>query len=144
MAERVVLAELAEAGLTGRATVESAGTGDWHLGEEMDARATAELSRHGYDPGSGHESRQIQRHWLERYDLLLAMDQANLAGLRQLAGGDPGLWPRMQLMRSFDPSAPPDAEVPDPYYGSPADYAEVFDLVEAAAKGLVSQLAAEL
>jgi protein-tyrosine phosphatase len=47
-------------------------------------------------------------------------------------------------MRSFDPAAPGGAEVPDPYDGSPADYVEVFDLVEAAAKELASRLAAEL
>ena len=143
MAERVLAGELDKAGLTGKVTVDSAGTGDWHLGEAMDSRARAELSRRGYD-GSGHESRQIQQHWLARYDLLLAMDQGNLASLRQLANGDPALASRIQLMRSFDPAAADGAEVPDPYDGSPADYAEVFDLVEAAAKGLASQLAAEL
>jgi protein-tyrosine phosphatase len=143
MAERVLAAELDKVGLTGRVTVDSAGTGDWHLGEAMDSRARTELSRRGYD-GSGHEARQIQQHWLARYDLLLAMDQANLANLRKLAGGDPTLASRIRLMRSFDPAAAGGAEVPDPYYGSPADYAEVFDLVEAAAKGLASQLAAEL
>ena len=142
MAERVLRAELDRAGLAGKATVDSAGTGDWHLGEEMDSRARAELSRHGYD-GSGHEARQVQQDWLARYDLILAMDRANLANLRQLAGGDLGLANRIRLMRSFDPSAPGGAEVPDPYDGSSADYAEVFDLVEAAVKGLVSQLAAE-
>jgi protein-tyrosine phosphatase len=143
MAERVLRSELERTHLIGRVTVDSAGTGDWHLGEAMDSRARAELSRRGYD-GSGHVARQIQPGWLDRYDLLLAMDWANLANLRQLANGDPALGPRIQLMRSFDPAAPPAAEVPDPYDGSPADYAEAFDFVEAAVKGLVGQLAAEL
>jgi protein-tyrosine phosphatase len=87
MAERVLRAELDRAGLGGRVMVDSAGTGDWHLGEEMDSRARAELSRRGYD-GSGHEARQIQQDWLARYDLMLAMDRANLANLRQFAAGD--------------------------------------------------------
>jgi protein-tyrosine phosphatase len=143
MAERVLIAELDRAGLTGKVVVDSAGTGDWHLGEAMDSRARAELSRRGY-AGSGHEARQIEQHWLGRYDLLLAMDLANLANLRQLANGDAGLSGRIQLMRAFDPAAPDGAEVPDPYYGSPADYAEAFELIEAAAKGLTVQLAAEL
>jgi protein-tyrosine phosphatase len=72
------------------------------------------------------------------------MDRTNLADLRRLAAGDPDLADRIQLMRSFDPAAPRDAEVPDPYYGSSEDYAEVFELAEAAAKGLAAQLAAEL
>jgi protein-tyrosine phosphatase len=142
MAERVLISELDQAGLTGRVVVDSAGTGDWHLGEAMDARARAELGRRGYD-GSGHEARQIQQHWLERYDLLLAMDQANLANLRQMADGDASLANRIRLMRSFDPASAAGDEVPDPYDGSPADYAEVFELVEAAAKGLTGQLSAE-
>lgn len=143
MAERILIAELDRAGLAHKVVVDSAGTGDWHLGEAMDSRARAELSRRGYD-GSAHKARRIEQHWLARYDLLLAMDLANLANLRQLADGDVGLSSRIQLMRSFDPAAPDGAEVPDPYYGSPEDYAEVFELVEAAAKGLVAQLAAEL
>jgi protein-tyrosine phosphatase len=143
MAERVLIAELGKAGLTGKVVVDSAGTGDWHLGEAMDSGARAELSRRGYD-GSGHEARQIQRHWLARYDLLVAMDQANLANLRQLADGHADLAGRIWLMRSFDPAAAEGAEVPDPYNGSPADYAEVFEQVEAAATGLAGQLSAEL
>jgi protein-tyrosine phosphatase len=143
MAERVLSAELDRAGLTDKVIVESAGTGDWHLGDAMDSRARAELTRRGYD-GSGHKARQIERHWLTGYDLLLAMDHANLADLRRMAGNQADLADRIQLMRAFDPAAPAGAEVPDPYYGSPDDYAEVFELVEAAAKGLVGQLAAEL
>jgi protein-tyrosine phosphatase len=44
------------------------------------------------------------------------------------------------LLRAFDPGAASGAEVPDPYYGGADDYAEVFDLVDAATKGLVSRL----
>jgi protein-tyrosine phosphatase len=72
------------------------------------------------------------------------MDLGNLASLRQMAAGDDDLAARIRLMRSFDPAAVEGAEVPDPYYGRPADYAEVFELVDAAAKGLAAQLAAEL
>jgi protein-tyrosine phosphatase len=140
MGERVLAAEIAEAGLAGKVVVDSAGTGDWHLGEEMDYRARAELARRGHD-GAGHESRQIQPDWLGEYDLLLAMDRSNLTELRAMASGMPELAGRIALLRAFDPDAPAGAEVPDPYYGDPEDYAEVFDLVDAAAKGLVDHLA---
>lgn len=143
MAERVMIAELDRAGLTGNVVVDSAGTGDWHLGETMDSRARAELARRGYD-GSGHEARKIEPRSLARYDLLLAMDRANLASLRRMTAGDVGSSSRIQLLRSFDPAAPEGAEVPDPYNGGPDDYAEVFELVQAAVKGLVARLAAEL
>lgn len=139
MAERVLAAELYQAGLGGRVVVDSAGTGDWHVGEPMDARAQAELSRRGHD-ASGHEARQIQPDWLGDYDLLLAMDRSNLARLTALADGRPALAGRIRLLRAFDPAAADGAEVPDPYYGGPEEYAEVFDLVDTAAKGLVSRL----
>jgi len=140
MGERVLAAEVAEAGLAGQVVVDSAGTGDWHIGEAMDDRARAELARRGHD-GDGHQARQIQPDWLDDYDLLLAMDRSNLAGLRAMASGRPELAGRIALLRAFDPDAPDGAQVPDPYYGGPEDYAEVFDLVDAAAKGLVAQLA---
>jgi protein-tyrosine phosphatase len=141
MAEVILRDELAAAGLAGKVEVESAGTGDWHLGEAMDRRARAELSRRGYD-GSVHEARQIQSSWLTDYDLLLAMDRSNLASLRRMADGDSELAGRIRLMRSFDPDADGQAEVPDPYNGGPEEYAQVFDLVEPAARNLASQLAA--
>jgi protein-tyrosine phosphatase len=143
MGERVLAAEVAGAGLTGKVVIDSAGTGDWHIGEAMDHRARAELDRRGLR-GDGHEARQIQPDWLDNYDLLLAMDRSNLAGLRAMARGRPELAGRIALLRTFDPAAPDGAEVPDPYYGGPEDYAEVFDLVDAAAKGLVSHLAGQL
>jgi protein-tyrosine phosphatase len=141
MAEVVLRRELEQAGLAGKVAVESAGTGDWHVGDAMDRRARAELARRGYD-GSGHEARQIQPSWLGDFDLLLAMDRANLETLRSMAGNDgPGRAGRIVLMRSFDPGAADAAEVPDPYYGGPDQYAEVFDLVRCAAEGLVARLA---
>jgi len=146
MAEIVVRTELAQAGLAGQVEVDSAGTGDWHEGEPMFGPALAELARRGYD-GSAHRARQIQRSWLARYDLVLAMDGHNLAGLRRL---DPAAFAegRVRLFRSFDPAlAPADAyhgEVPDPYGGGPDGFELAFDLIQAAARGLTMQLAAFL
>jgi protein-tyrosine phosphatase len=143
MAEVVLRDELDKAGLAGKVTVDSAGTGDWHVGDAMDSRARAELSRRGYD-GSGHEARQIKQSWLGDYDLLLAMDHGNAASLRRMAAGNHDVAGRIALLRWFDPEADDGAEVPDPYYGGPDDYAEVFELVEAAAQGLASRLAGTL
>jgi protein-tyrosine phosphatase len=124
-------------------TVESAGTGDWHVGERIHRPAGAELARHGYD-GAAHRARQIEPSWLGEYDLLLAMDGGNLADLRRMArGSDAG--GRIRLLRSFDPGLAGDdpfgGEVPDPYGGHPDEYARAFDLIDAAAKGLAEQLA---
>jgi protein-tyrosine phosphatase len=142
MAEAVLRAELARAGLAEAVRVDSAGTGDWHVGERMNPPAAAELARRGYD-GSGHRARQIQPSWLPRYDLLVAMDRANLADLRRMApAGDAG---RIRLLRTFDPALRPDdahhGEVPDPFGGSPEDYELAFDLILDGARGLAGQLA---
>jgi protein-tyrosine phosphatase len=143
MAEALIKVELARAGLDGQVSVQSAGTGDWHLGEPMDRRAQAELARHGYD-GSAHRARQISDDWLEGFDLLVATDQRNFRALRQMAAPRPGLDDRIRLLRSFDPAAPDGADVPDPYGGASEDFAEVFEMAQAAARGLVAQLTAML
>ena len=142
-AEVVLRDELRKVGLDGRVIVDSAGTGDWHLGQAMHPGARAELARRGLD-GSRHRARQIDRSWLDRYDLLLAMDSRNMAGLRRMAAGRPELEGRILMFRSFDPEAPADADVPDPYDGGPDEFADVFDLVSDAAAGLARQLAKTL
>lgn len=141
MAEVLIGAELAAAGLADRVSVQSAGTGDWHLGERMDRGARAELSRRGFD-GSAHRARQIGPDWLDRFDLLIAMDQSNLRALRRMAARRPNLADRIRLLRSFDPEADDGAEVPDPYGAGPDQFAEVFELIAAGARGLVGELAA--
>jgi low molecular weight protein-tyrosine phosphatase len=146
MAEAVLREELARAGLAEAVRVESAGTGDWHLGERMFEPARAELVRRGYD-AAGHRARQIQRDWLSRYDLVLAMDRANLADLRQMVSDD-GTASRVRLLRWFDPALtgddPYQGDVPDPYGGGPEGYALAFELVLAAVAGLTERLARAL
>jgi protein-tyrosine phosphatase len=139
MAETVLWAELNRAGLAGRVEVDSAGTGDWHVGGPMDRRARAELAARGYD-GAAHRARQIRPDWLADRDLVLALDANNRDDLRDM-GADPG---RLAMLRSFDPAAGPDAEVPDPYYGDERLYQLALDQIEAAVRGLAGTLRAAL
>jgi protein-tyrosine phosphatase len=151
MAEITARAELGRAGLSGLVQVDSAGTGDWHVGGPMDRRARAELGRRGYD-GSAHRARQFQSAWFGQRDLVLAMDLANLADLQAMAPDPDSAGPRLMLFRSFDPALaapgqpddPYQGQVPDPYGGPPDDYAVALDLVLAAVHGLAAQLAAQL
>ncbi|MFT4287146.1 low molecular weight protein-tyrosine-phosphatase [Nocardioides sp.] len=110
--------------------VASAGTGGWHVGEPMDRRAAAVLRAHGYDP-SGHRARQFDADWHDRFDLVLAMDEDNLAALG-------GPTERIRLFRSFDPLGP--GEVPDPYYGGDDGFEEVLAMVERTAAALAEEL----
>lgn len=146
MAEVVLRARLADAGLADRVTVDSSGTGGWHVGGPMDHRAAATLSAHGYD-GSQHRARQFARTPDTSYDLVLAMDDSNLADLRALAPTDhtdqPGETTRLRLFRDFDPVDPGTA-VPDPYYGGGDGFEEVLRMVDRSAEALVAALAREL
>ena len=135
MAEVVLTDELARAGLAGLVQVDSAGTGDWHVGGPMDAGAQAELANRGYD-GSAHQARLFDPAWFRGRDLVLAMDRRNLAQLRRMAPDSESAGPRLLLFRAFDPALAAggaaedlyDGEVPDPYGGHGDDYALAFDL----------------
>ncbi|MGI5287152.1 low molecular weight protein-tyrosine-phosphatase [Nonomuraea polychroma] len=139
MAEVVLRKALADRGLADRVVVESAGTGGWHEGDPMDERALRILSDHGYD-GTTHRAKQFTKDWFDRHDLVLAMDLDNLANLRRIAPA--GV--EVRLFRSFDPAAPANAEVPDPYYGGREGFEEVLALVESAAEGVAKHVADEI
>ena len=135
MAEVVLRDRLTQAGLSNRVEVDSAGTGGWHVGGDADPRSRQVLEAAGYR--FRHSARQFEPEWLGEADLVLAMDRANLEDLRNLADThdyDPG---NIQLLRSFDPEAPDEAEVPDPYYGGAEGFTDVLAMVERAADGVV-------
>ena len=122
--------------------LDSAGTGDWHVGEAPDPRAIAAAARHGYAIGDL-RARQFVVADFDRFDLVLCMDKDNLANVQRLAAlraraDDPA--PPIRLLRSFDPDAPKDAEVPDPYGGGVAEFEDVIDIGERACRGLLDHL----
>jgi protein-tyrosine phosphatase len=140
MADVVLTQRVDEAGLSGRVTVASCGTGDWHVGHPMDERAAATLRANAYDP-SQHRAQQFSPSWLADNDLVLAMDRNNLADVRRAeASSGADLDPdRVRLFRDFDPVAP-GGEVPDPYYGGEQGFEEVLAMVERTCAVLVSSL----
>jgi protein-tyrosine phosphatase len=154
MAETVLRTALAEAGLDGAVVVDSAGTGDWHIGQPMNAGARAALATRGYD-GSAHRARQIEPSWLARRDLVLAMDARNLADLRRMAGASGRdrirLFGEVGGLRGRDRGGLGDrggeadgAEIPDPYGGNEAEFGYVLDLLGRAAPVIASRLARRL
>lgn len=150
-----VMAELvAEAGLSHRIHVDSAGTGAWHLGQPPDRRAAGEAHRRGVVLTS--RARQFHPGDFSQYDLILAMDRRNQVDLFDLAPEAAGR-EKVHLLRTFDPAvaaaaeartgAPgttavgfADLDVPDPYYGEGDGFRLVFDLVDAACRGLLGHL----
>lgn len=108
--------------------IESAGTGNWHVGKPPDQRMKATAHKNGIVLNS--LARQFQPEDFDRFDLVLAMDQSNLMNLSALCPSsiaEKKLW----LFRSFDPeniSAKP-LDVPDPYYGGDEGFDNVFNIV---------------
>jgi protein-tyrosine phosphatase len=142
IAEAVLRAEFARAGLGDRVDVDSAGTGGWHVGEDADPRAQAVLRRRGYP--LNHAARQFDPAWFASRDLILALDESNLRALRRLAP-DRDAARRLNLLRSYDPKADDgDLDVPDPYYGGHDGFERVLTLIEAAAAGVIAHVAEEL
>lgn len=131
---------VADAGLADRIAIDSAGTGGWHAGEPADPRTRAAAARRGL--AVTHLARQFTGADLERFDLVLALDRTNLRHLAQLAEGRAA--PVLRLLRSFDPTAPADADVPDPYSGGPAGFEEVLDQCERACAGVLAHARAQL
>lgn len=130
MAEVVFRKKLADAGLSDAVRVSSAGTGPWHVGEAADRRARATLKAHSYP--TQHIAAEVSDEDLEA-DLLLAADESHL-GFLQSRVEDPS---RVRLLRSFDPSAPEGAEVPDPYYGGDDGFDDVLGMIERSVPGLL-------
>ncbi|MEV8043699.1 low molecular weight protein-tyrosine-phosphatase [Streptomyces griseoluteus] len=137
MAESVFRARVAEAGLDGLIEADSAGTGGWHEGDAADPRTVSVLDEHGY--GTEHIARQFQPSWFGRLDLVIALDTGHLKALRRLAPTEEDAR-KVRLLRSYDPSAGADLDVPDPYYGGRDGFEECLEMVEAASAGLLDSV----
>ncbi|MFF7473283.1 low molecular weight protein-tyrosine-phosphatase [Streptomyces sp. NPDC008092] len=141
MAESVFRARIAEAGLDDRVAADSAGTGGWHEGDGADPRTARVLEEHGYE--SEHTARQFQASWFARLDLVIALDSGHLKSLRRLAPTEEDAR-KVRLLRSYDPAADDDLDVPDPYYGGLDGFEECLEMVEAASTGLLAVVRAEV
>ena len=140
-AEGVFLHLLNERGLSDRFVVDSAGTGGWHTGNPADRRMQAAAARRGIQLLS--RARQISLDDLSDFDLVLTMDDANLAavqGLAREAGNRATATVRPMLSYSQRFS---ETEVPDPYYGGEAGFEHVLDLLEDACSNLLDELSSQ-
>ena len=136
-AEGVFRKLAADVDIAGKLTIDSAGTGAWHVGELPDSRSRAAAARRGYDLTS--RARKLTAADFDRFDLIVAMDRDNYDAIQRLARGRTQL-PNIRMLRSFDPSAAVDAEVPDPWYGEDDGFEEVLDICERACRGLLDHV----
>jgi protein-tyrosine phosphatase len=117
--------------------IESAGTSVSHRGAPPDSRSVREGGAAGYD-FSGIVSRPVSDSDFAYYDLVLAMDNDNLAELKRRCPAEQQH--KLQLFMQYHPSYPTHSEVPDPYYGGSKGFALVLQLIEQGCDGLLAQL----
>jgi protein-tyrosine phosphatase len=110
--------------------IESAGLGDWHVGQPPDERAQHHAKGRGYDL-SAQRARQVRLRDFDDFDLILAMDRGHLRALQRMA--PPEHRAKLRLFAA-------DRDVPDPYYGGAQDFERVLDLVEDQCRGLLEEL----
>jgi protein-tyrosine phosphatase len=135
-AEAVFRATAERAGIAAQLFIDSAGTGDWHVGQPPDRRAQAAASRRGYDLASL-RGRQVAVEDFDRFGWIFAMDADNLQVLEALRPSD--YRGHVGLFLDLVPHAPV-REVPDPYYGGPDGFEHVLDLIEDASAALIARL----
>lgn len=121
-------------GLGDQIQVDSAGTSSYHIGEPADRRMRAAATNRGFDLTS--RARMVHPRDFAEFDLVIAMDQANLKELRTYPEASAG---RVQLLSDFlEPEWP--REVPDPYLGEETAFYTVLDMLEAACPKILQSL----
>jgi protein-tyrosine phosphatase len=140
-AEAVMRDAVRQAGLTERVSVDSAGTGSWHVGHPPDSRAREAARARGIEVEG--VARQVTDEDFQRFDLIVAMDASNRDELHRMAPDEAGR-AKVRMLREFEGSAghgdPPGLDVPDPYYGGPRGFDQVLDLLEASCAGLLQEV----
>jgi protein-tyrosine phosphatase len=110
--------------------IESAGLGDWHIGQPPDERSQHHARNRGYDL-SAQRARQVTPRDFEEFDMILAMDRGHLRALQKMAPAQ-----HHAKIRLFVAGG----DVPDPYYGGAEGFEKVLDLVEAQCRRLLQEL----
>lgn len=138
-AEGVFRQQVRAAGLQDEIEIDSAGTGDWHVGKAPDSRTARAARQRGYALEEL-RARQFEVADFQRFDLILAMDQSNLRDLQALRPATA----RAELDLFLRRCGQPEHEVPDPYYGGADGFDQVLDLIECAGAALLADLRATL
>ncbi len=133
-AEATMRSLAAGAGLEGEIEVDSAGTGNWHLGEPPDSRATEAGARRGIELTGA--ARLVDEADFGAHDLLVAMDRENMRELLAMAP-EAQAREKVRLLRT---AGGEEIEVPDPYYGGPDGFDEVLDVVDEGCRALLAEL----
>jgi protein-tyrosine phosphatase len=140
LAEGLFLQLARERGTIDRYEVDSCGIGDWHVGHNPDPRSQAVANKNGLTLVC--RARQVDRtEDFETFDLIVAMDRANRRDLRELS--PPEHHGKIRLMREWDVEATEEhPEVPDPYYGGPQGFEDMYAMLRRSCERLLDELEA--
>jgi protein-tyrosine phosphatase len=120
--------------LEGEVSVDSAGTGAWHVGSPPDERALSAASLRGVDISS-QRARRITPEDCQNFDYILTMDEENYRAVAGLCRDSAVVRPFLDFATDS-----PETAVPDPYYGGPEGFEHVLELVEEASEGLLEDI----
>lgn len=120
-----------------RFTLDSAGTGNYHIGDLPDNRMRVHARRRGYE--LTHRCRQVTESDFDRFDMIIAMDRSNLDNLRRLAP-TPEAEDKIVEMAAFVSKAMRCYAIPDPYYEGAEGFELVLDLLESGCDNLYNCL----
>lgn len=124
-------------GLAGVIETDSAGTGNWHVGDPPDRRSQAAARRRGVEL-SGLKARKVELADFRRFDLIIAMDQGHLTALRRMVPAEQS--PEVVTLFLSYLDSPPMLDVPDPYYGGETGFEYVLDLIENGCAALLKHI----
>lgn len=116
--------------------VDSAGTGDYHIGQHPDHRSIATAKANGIDI-SHQRCRQFERSDFDMYDIIYVMDNSNYENVVKLARDAEDI---SKVKRILDHVSSSSQEVPDPYWGNSKDFEEVFTLLNDACEKVAQEL----
>jgi protein-tyrosine phosphatase len=137
LAARLFEREVKQRGLEDKYETDSAATSKYEIGNPPDPRMVRVAAGRGFQ--YSHRARQIEPNDVDEFDLLIVMDLENKADIETLAR-KPGQRAKIHLMREFDPDAQGSIAVPDPWYGGPSGFEDVYDIIERSVHGLVNAL----
>ena len=126
-----------KAGLENAIAIDSAGTAAWHTGKGADPRSQAEANERGIQLPS--RARQFKAQDFSKFDYVVAMDHSNFDNLLKL-DSEAATKTKLCLLREYHPDNPGKLDVPDPYYGGPDGFADVFDLCDASCRNLLNSI----
>lgn len=112
--------------------VDSAGTGNWHVGKLPDERSIDIAHKHGIDI-TDQRARQFKVEDFDTYDLIYVMDQSNYSDVLELVENEE----HIAKVKMFLPNS---EDVPDPYFGGIDGFQKVFDLLDEASNRIAEEL----